>query len=63
MVKGTHGGSARTAFPFPINSAQVERASIAISTSDAYLPDTSIFASEKDKMEHAKERMKEYKKH
>lgn len=60
ITKKTLKGSVRTAFPFPQNAAYVERAALAISTSNPYMPGDSLSMTEEDKMELAKETMVDY---
>lgn len=67
ITKSTSRGSVITAFPFPENAALVERAALAFSSSDAYLPsnfapDGNYNMTEKEKMDLSNETMAEFKK-
>lgn len=61
MSKKTARGSVVTAFPFPENAAFMERSALSFSSSDPYLPRTSIHLSEEQKMNQANQTMKMYK--
>ena len=60
MQKGVLGETVETSYPFPLNSANVERTSIAFSNSDPYLPTEKIGESEESKMAKSKKAMKRY---
>jgi hypothetical protein len=69
ITKKTKRGSVAVSYPFPDNAASMERASIAFSSSDPYLPGEFISKgqyndkpiTEQEKMEMANEVMKQYK--
>ena len=58
ISKKTKRGSVVTAFPFPENAALMERSAISFSSSDPYLPNDSLYLTEKEKMKKAKDTMK-----
>lgn len=49
-----------TSFPFPANSSQYKRASMAFSNSDAYYPSSNILMTEEQKMQAAYQTMDSY---
>lgn len=61
ISKSTIRGSVVTGFPFPENSAFMERSSISFSSSAPYLPNEEPGLSEKEKIKMANETMKKYK--
>jgi hypothetical protein len=61
MSKNTIRGSIVTGFPFPENSAFMERSSISFSSSGPYLPNEEAGLSEEQKIKMANETMREYK--
>ena len=61
MAKKTARGSVVTSFPFPENSAFMERSTLSFSSSDPYLPRENINLTEEDKMLRANQIMKLYK--
>ena len=61
MSKKTAKGSVIAAFPFPENSAFMERSTLSFSSSDPYLPRDSISMSEQEKMQQSNETMRMYK--
>lgn len=61
MSKKTLRGSVVTAFPFPENSAFMERSTLSFSSSDPYLPRDNINMTEEQKMNQANITMKSYK--
>ncbi len=61
MSKKTIKGSVVTAFPFPENSAFMERSTLSFSSSDPYLPRDSIEMTEEQKMNQANTTMRTYK--
>ncbi|MBC7427439.1 MAG: hypothetical protein H7336_02435 [Bacteriovorax sp.] len=61
MSKKTARGSVITAFPFPENSAFMERSTLSFSSSDPYLPRDSINMNEDEKMMMSNETMRMYK--
>lgn len=60
MTQHHEGPIQRTAFPFPQNSMQYQRVSVAISNSDPYYPVSFEDMTEEDKMREARETMREY---
>ncbi len=60
MTKNTVRGSSLSIFPFPENATILERAVIAFSSSDPYLPKDSIHLTEEQKINSAKEVMERY---
>lgn len=61
MTTKIPGKTMTTAFPMPSNSAQMERASLAFSSSDAFYSDDTGSISEEKKMNEAVATMKRYK--
>lgn len=60
IAKATKKGSELTAYPFPPNAFFYERAAIAFSSSDPYLPNEAINFSEEEKMKMATRTMADY---
>jgi ribosomal protein S6E (S10) len=60
MTSKIPGKTSITAFPMPENSATMERASLAFSSSDAFHAEDTGNVSEATKMQQAKETMKKY---
>lgn len=61
MSKNTIKGSVVTAFPFPQNSAFMERSTLSFSSSDPYLPGDHVDMTEEEKMSMSNGTMKMYK--
>lgn len=60
IAKRTIKGTVVTAFPFPENATQMERAALAFSSSDPYKPSENINLSEEAKMKMADDTMTQY---
>lgn len=61
MTSKSPGGTVRTTYPFPENAFMYQKAAVAISNSNPYLPDDKVYMTEDQKMSLAARTMQEYK--
>ncbi len=63
MKPNVRGPIVKTAYPIPLNAANMERTAVALSSSDPYLPNGDMSMNEDQIMEMSRKTMEEYSKY